>query len=300
MNLLNSISQLFMDILEQFSGYYEYTVIFLPKLIIASIILGAWWIFSRKLKNALVRQLTSRSDDPLAVRFIGRLGMFLLMTAGILFFLKIIGMGGIATGILGTAGVSAFIIGFAFKDIGEHFLAGFVLAFNRPFRVGDLVELSGAKGKVIGLDIRNTHLKTFDGRDLYVPNGNIIKNTVVNYTIDGYIRHEFKLGLDYQADLKEAIALILKEMKDIPGILKDDKKPSVAISELGDSALQLMVYYWLNTFDTSINGVQLRIDVVDRVLNVLGEHEFYLPGQIIELKNYNNDNIRLYGEKSVV
>ena len=81
----------------------------------------------------------------------------------LLLVLTIIGLGGVATGLLSGAGVGAFVIGFAFKDIGENFLAGILMAFDRPFNVGDTVELGGEKGKVIALNLRNTQVKSFDG-----------------------------------------------------------------------------------------------------------------------------------------
>ena len=66
-----------------------------------------------------------------------------LVIFGLLLFLGIVGLGKAASGLLAGAGVSAFIIGFAFKDIGENFLAGIIMAFDRPFRIGDVVEIAG-------------------------------------------------------------------------------------------------------------------------------------------------------------
>ena len=77
---------------------------------------------------------------------------------------------------LAGAGISAFIIGFALKDIGENFLAGIILAFKRPFRVGDIVDINGLKGKVLTLNLRDTQIKTGDGKDVFIPNAVIIKN----------------------------------------------------------------------------------------------------------------------------
>ncbi len=291
--MLNNFNQFITDLGTHVYGYYDYLVALLPKLIIGLIILTIWWLVAKRIKTTLVRQLTKNTDDPLTIRFIGRIAFVCMILIGILFFLKVVGLGSVATGILGTAGVSAFIIGFAFKDIGEHFLGGFVLAFNRPFRVGDLVELNGQKGTVMALNIRDTHLKTFDGRDLYIPNGSIIKNTLVNYTIDGYMRHEFNLGLDYEENVEEAIKTILEVVPTVPGVLDEDRKPSVAIRDLGASSLNLTVYYWLDTFDKSVSGGKVRIEVIKSVLDALGNKGFYLPGDIVELKNYSKENLRV-------
>ncbi|HET8830308.1 MAG TPA: mechanosensitive ion channel domain-containing protein, partial [Pelobium sp.] len=78
------------------------------------------------------------------------------------------GLGAIAGGILAAAGASAVVLGFAFKDIGENFIAGFILAFSRPFNVNDTVMISDVFGKVKALELRYTKIKTFDGKDVYI------------------------------------------------------------------------------------------------------------------------------------
>ena len=253
------------DILSEFKGYYDAIVPLMPKLLFALIVLFVFRIIAKRAKKSLLLSLQKNGNDKLTTAFIGKLINAIILLLSLLIFLRIIGMGGLATGIWGTAGVGAFIIGFAFKDIGEHFLAGFILAFNRPFRVGDLVELGGEKGKVISLNIRTTHLKTFDGQDVYVPNGNIIKNSLINYTIDGFIRKEFTISLDYRENVDNVIQTILSSLENVDGILNEKKQPSVAIQDIGRSTLSLTIYYWLDTFNDEINATQVHIDAITSV-----------------------------------
>ena len=69
------------------------------------------------------------------------------------------------------------------------------MAFKRPFRVGDFVESGVIRGTVLALNVRDTLLKTPDGKDVSVPNALIIKNPLINYTIDGFLRFDFVVGL---------------------------------------------------------------------------------------------------------
>ena len=272
---------------------YFYSMLdYLPGLLMGLVVLFISWLFANWIKNKLSKVLVSRSIDPLVAKFIGRILKFLIVIVGFSFFLKIGGFGDIAAGLIGTAGVGAFVLGFAFKDIGENFLAGFILAFNRPFNIGDLVELSGEKGNIVGLNMRDTHLKTFDGRDVFIPNANIIKNTLVNYTIDGFIRNHITVGIDYNSDIKEAIKIILETLHTIPGVLQEVKSPSVAVDGLGTSSINLNAYYWMDTFDKSVNGSKVKIEIVEKVLYNLENNGFYLPGDIMELKNYNNSSLQ--------
>ncbi|MFT6811286.1 MAG: small conductance mechanosensitive channel [Saprospiraceae bacterium] len=272
--------------------YYNSMLAYLPGLILGLVILFISGLFANAIKNKLSKVLVSRSIDPLIAKFIGRIVKAKIVVIGFSFFLKTAGLGHIAAGLIGTAGIGVFVIGFAFKNIGENFLAGFILAFNRPFNIGDLVELNGEKGNIVGLNMRDTHLKTFDGRDVFIPNANIIKNTLVNYTIDGFIRNHSTIGIDYISDIKKAIKVINDTLNALPGVLQELKSPSLAIDSLGKSSINLNAYYWMDTFDKSVNGSNVKIEIVERILSNLEHKEFYMPREIIEFKNYNNISLK--------
>lgn len=284
------------DLKYQLETYYDSTMAYLPDLIIGIVILILSWFIANNIKGKLAKVLVDREIDSLLAKFIGRIVKVTIVIIGFLLFLRFAGFGDVAAGVLGTAGVGAFIIGFAFKDIGENFLAGFILAFNRPFMKGDLVELNGEKGSVISLNMRDTHLKTYDGRDVFVPNANIIKNTLINYTIDGFIRNHVSIRIEYDADIKKAIEEILEELNEIPGILKEVKSPSVAVDDIQHNAIILNVYYWLDTFDKEVNGSKIKIEVVDRLISKLRRNGFTLPGNVVELKNYKNLELKGHAE----
>ena len=212
------------------------------------------------------------------------------MTRGFLIFLKSVGLGAAATSIMATAGVSAFIIGFAFKDIGENFLAGIVMAFNRPFKVGDVIETNGIVGKIINLTLRDTEVKTFDGKDVHIPNAQILKQPLFNYTIDGFLRFDFQLGIDYYEDIQKATEIILREVGQITGILGGDKGPNVDISEFSSSKIMLKVYFWINTFDKSVSTFDIKRRAINNCIMALREEGINLPRNVVQLVT-NGDGI---------
>ncbi len=280
------------DLIKQLDSYYDQLVVLLPRIVIMLLLLVFVHFIGRRLKKVTTNYLLERMDDPLLARFLGRTLQAILNIIALLLALKIVGLGGIASGLLASAGVGAFVIGFAFKDIGENFLAGIMLAFSRPFRVGDTVELDGCKGTVLALNLRNVQIKTFDGKDVYIPNANIIKDPVVNYTIDGFLRLEVTIGIDYGASLEEATRIILETVKTVPGVLKEGKLPSIAISELAPSTLNLTVYFWIDTYDPEMSGMIIKNEVISRLLTALDGAGVYLPGNVMELKNYSDTGLR--------
>lgn len=276
------------DVADYILSYYNTLVALLPKLVLGLAVMAFFWLIGSQAKRLVQKRLFRRIDDPLLADFLGQAARAALITLGVLGLLQVVGLGKAASSLLAGAGISAFVIGFAFKDIGENFLAGILMAFKRPFRIGDIIEVGSIKGKVTGLTLRDTQVKTFDGKDVYIPNGQILKNPIINYTIDGFLRQEFTVGIDYGASASEAIVLILQALERVPGILKGDKPPSVMVQDLGASALNLTVYYWLDTFEPSVSGVAVRNQAVEEVLGVLSGAGIYLPGEVLEVKNYQD------------
>ncbi|MDQ6902863.1 MAG: mechanosensitive ion channel family protein [Bacteroidota bacterium] len=121
-----------------------------------------------------------------------------------------LGLSGISKAIFATAGATAILIGLAFKDIAENFLAGIILAFNRPFNLNDTVKIEDVFGKVIQMEFRYTKIDSFDGRSVYIPNSDVLTKPVFNYKEDGFFRTDFILGIAYEKDTNEANKIIQK------------------------------------------------------------------------------------------
>jgi len=282
------MNEFFIDFLEQINSYYSDFVQVLPRVLLAILVYAGLMFLANRSRNYLSRRLTARMDDPLLAKFIVRVIKLLWIILGVLIVLKIVGLADIAVGLMTGASVSAVVVGFAFKDIAENFLAGIIMAFDRPFQVGDIVEIDGHQGKVVSLNLRNSLIKTFDGRDIYIPNASIIKNPVVNFTIDGFQRYEIEIGLDYGSDIEKAIRVCTEMLKSVSGVLEGDKAPAAYVTSLGASTLNLTAYYWLDTFDKKINPGAVKSEAIDKILDIMGKHGINLPGDIIEIKNYNN------------
>ena len=236
------------DILAETTGYYDSLVAVTPRLITAIVILTATWILARIVRRKSRNRLKKQMEDPLLAEFLATMLRSVIIIAGLLFALKTMGFGGITASLLAGAGITAFIIGFALRDIGENFLAGILMAFKRPFRVGDFIESGPVKGKVVALNIRVTQIKTQDGKDVYIPNANIIKNPLINYTIDGFLRYDFSISIPDEVDHEKAMRLIEESVYRVEGVIKKRRKATVNISGIGIGRLEATVSFWIDTF----------------------------------------------------
>lgn len=262
----------------------------LPEILMALLILMLFVAVGWALRRLARKRLINRIEDPLLVNFTGRLTFLIFLITGLIIALNIVGLGKAAGGLLAGAGVSAIILGFAFKDIGENFIAGFFLAFSRPFHIGDVIEVSGIKGMVKALNFRNTHVRTFDGQDIYIPNAMLIKNPLSNYTRDGLQRFDFVIGLDYEHNPLEAgkeLITALESLKEIEH--GGELQPFVQLEEFGTSTVNIRVYYWINSKNFTGLLARLRSQVLHTCLDALQAKGYNLPADIIEIKNYPSD-----------
>jgi small-conductance mechanosensitive channel len=258
-----------------------------PEIAVGILMLIVFTFLGVFLRSVTQKRLARRVEDRLLVNFVGRMIFLVFLIGGITIFLNQIGLGKTASGLLAGAGVSAIILGFAFKDIGENFLAGFFLAFSRPFGTGDYIEVEGLTGIVKALNFRNTHIRTFEGKDIFIPNAMLIKNPLINYTRDGLLRHDFVIGIDYGNDILEARRLILKSIQADQRIEQgNDLEPFMLLEEFGTSTVNIRVFYWINSYNFTGQIARLKTEVMNSILLNLTKNGFSLPADIVELKIY--------------
>ncbi|MFT4534844.1 MAG: small conductance mechanosensitive channel [Saprospiraceae bacterium] len=276
MNIIN-------DLKDQLLNYYDNIIVFLPKMVLGLVLAYIIYRILKIFEKRTHKYLDTRTEDKLMVNFFDGLMHVTIIIISIFIFLYMIGQTGLASGILGAATISSVVIGFAFKDIAENFLAGVIMAFSRPFRIGDYVQTGAVEGNIVEMSIRETHLKTADGKDVYVPNGQIIKNPLYNYTIDGYLRGNFTVGVAYDSDVEAVRKTILDVVRSVPGVLLEDKLPRTHVTKLNTNTVDIEVHYWVNTFDKRYSGLEVKSQAQAKILKTLTDAKVGLPATIIEL-----------------
>ena len=190
---------------------------------------------------------------------------------------------------MATAGASAVVLGFAFKDIAENFLAGIILAFNRPFSVDDTVQIENIFGTVKAMEFRYTKLATFDGKHVYIPNSDVLTKPVFNYTEDGFFRTDFIVGIAYENNVDEAKRLIQKCLDEDADLIHDDRHVNFVVEdELAASTINFKVFLWISTIDYRRQMLETRGKLMTKVKTILVENGFNLPANITEVKFYQD------------
>ncbi|MCP9235659.1 mechanosensitive ion channel family protein [Lewinella sp. JB7] len=273
-----------------FIDYWNQFLEAVPGLILALIIIVVGIFIARQIASFFGNKILGRMEDPLMGRFLVTSLRLLIIIGAVLLGLRAAGLSGIAGALFGALGASAVILGFAFRDIGENFISGIILAFNRPFDINDTIRVVDHFGKVKSLQFRYTHIKTFDGKDVYIPNSDVLTEPVQNYTADGFIRYDFVVGIAYEDDIQGAKEVIQHVLDHNELIIRDDDHINfVAEDELAASTVNLRVYFWVNTKDFRAGALQVRGEVIRDIKNAIDANNYNLPADITEIKLYGSE-----------
>ena len=198
------------------------------------------------LAQRLVGPVLGRSTDSDLLRGVLRKAVYVLvLILGFYIALRISGLTRVAITVVSGTGILGLILGFAFRDIAENFLASLLLSIQRPFRLGDVIEVDGNTGVVRKVTSRGTLLIDFDGNHIQIANATVYKSTIHNFTANPKRRLTFTVGVGYDDDVAHAQELLRTMLNEHPAVLHDPN-PLVLIEELGASTVNLRAYYWID------------------------------------------------------
>jgi small-conductance mechanosensitive channel len=218
-------------------------------LVLAAVaILYGSFIISWAVQTVFMEEVLRRRQVELGVRMsMARLVHYVLVLVGFMIALSALGFDLKNITILG--GALGIGIGFGLQTVVSNFVCGLILLFERPLKVGDVIEVGEQRGRVKKLGLRSTVVQTFDQAEVVVPNTDLISNQVTNWTLaDRQIRFTIPVGVAYGSD----IALVMKSLTEFaeenPLVLKDPG-PQVLFSALGASSLDFELRIWIEDFN---------------------------------------------------
>jgi small-conductance mechanosensitive channel len=148
--------------------------------------------------------------------------------------------------VVGALGVG---IGFGLQNVVNNFVSGLILIFEAPIQVGDTVEVGTLMGQVTQIGIRTSRVRTYSGSEVIVPNGDLVSNQVVNWTLsDRRRRLQLAVGVAYGTD-PNLVTEVLNGVLEADEEVLDDPAPLIVFNEFGDSSLNFDIYAWIGDFD---------------------------------------------------
>jgi len=184
--------------------------------------------------------------------------------------------------LIGALGVG---IGFGLQNLVNNFISGIVLIFERPIQTGDVIKVGEITGTVKKIGIRASVVRTFDGAEIIVPNGNLISSELTNWTFsDRFRRMDIQVGVEYGSNVEKVKELLLQAGKDIDGVL-DRPSPIVLFNNFGNSSLDFTLRSWTKDFD---NWLAIESALRFEINKLFEENDIVIPFPQTDINFKNN------------
>lgn len=249
----------------QLNAFWIGFVKLIPDLILAMIELAVGIILA-KLAARTIRHAMERSKvDQQATLLLTQIAYYSILAMAVVMALSQVGVN--VTALVAGLGIAGFTIGFALQDVSKNFIAGILLLIQKPFRVGETIEVSGYTGTVNSIDVRATEMQTLDGRIVIIPSAEVYTSPIVNFSRAVRRKVEIQIGVSYTYDLEQARQVALRTLASLPGTLPEPS-PTANFQAFGNISVQLLLSFWVDpkqsdllvTKDLAAKAVQLAFE----------------------------------------
>ena len=273
----------------------------IPYFIASIIVILIFWFLSIVFKKVVYKLLGSRSRHQNLVKVFQRVGGALIIFIGFMIAMVIAVPGFTPAKLIGALGIGSVAIGFAFKDIFQNLLSGILLLISEPFRIGDQIVSGDYEGTVDDIKIRATTIKTYDGRQVVIPNSDLYTSALTVNTAYKQRRLQVAVGIGYEDDIEAAKAEILQALDKVESVSKK-AQPSVIATGFGDSTIDLMVRWFIED-GTQANKVTSIHQVIVEIKSALDAAGVNIPFPIrtIDLSDPSVTSIvnKLHEQKAI-
>lgn len=247
----------------------------IPYFVAALIVMVVFWLLSMVFKKIMSKLLGKRSRHQNLVKVFQRVGGALIFFIGFMIAMVVAIPGFTPAKLIGALGIGSVAIGFAFKDIFQNLLSGVLLLISEPFRIGDQIVSGDYEGTVEDIKIRATTIKTYDGRQVVIPNSDLYTSVLTVNTAYKQRRLQVAVGIGYEDNIEEAKAEITQALTQADTV-STQSKPSVIATGLGDSTVDLMVRWHIDD-GTQANKVASIHQVIVEIKNALDAAGVNMP-----------------------
>ena len=237
----------------------------------------AFYLIWRLLMLFMRRTIRKSMLDETTYSFVETAVKYGILTIGLVGALDSVG---INTGaLLASLGIVGVTIGFAARDSLSNFISGIIIFIDRPFVLGDLVEIDDKYGRVSEITLRSTRVVTSDGRMLAVPNTEIVNKTVASYTNFPNLRLDIAFTIAVDEDIEKTRRMLIGLIDSNPEYLKDPA-PRVVVKALNDYNISLELQAWLKD---ERQHVEKRYELREKVFKTLSDEGVEMPFETIQL-----------------
>ncbi|NCN42459.1 mechanosensitive ion channel, partial [bacterium] len=242
------------------------------------IFFGVLAFVTRKTSFSLIRK---RKGSVLVAQAITNVISLSIVLVGLYFALRSSGLSGLAFTVLGGTGMIGIGVGLALKSSFENYASGIMISVRDLFRKGEIVQINGVEGFVQAVTSRGTSLMDYEGNHITIPNSEVFKSTIKNFTRNPNMRADFTIGIGYDDSIDEAKEVIARTLKRLSNLLLKDPEFLITVEGLGAATVNLRVYFWFNAVKYS--KLKIRSHVIQKTKEALMRAKISMPDDAREV-----------------
>ncbi len=248
---------------QKLESMVQYAIKLIPNLILGVIVFVVFWIIAQLVRTFVRRMASSRKKSRNVGLVFARLAQGAIIILGLLIAVTIVFPSFEPADLLSTLGIGGVAIGFAFRDVLQNFLAGILILLTEPFQINDQIVFKDYEGTVEKIQTRATTIRTYDGRRVVIPNGELFTNSVTVNTAFEKRRLQYDIGIGYGDDIAQAKKIILDVLRNQDDVVQSPE-PEALVVDLAGSTINIRARWWIDPPRRAE-----AIDSYDQILEVL-------------------------------
>lgn len=242
---------------------------------------GIWIVINKVLSKSFEIYKTDLTTSSFILMMI----KYIILTIGLISALSKVGINTVS--LMTSVGVLGLTLGFAAKDVLSNLISGIFIFWDRPFVLGDLVEIADKYGEVKSITLRTTRIVTPDGKMLAIPNSNIVNTTVASYTNYPHLRLDIPVTISVYEDIEKSRKLLLEMLKHDNEIL-NDIPARIVVRELNDYNIKIELQVWIKNERAHIAK---RFEIREKIFNTLRDNGVDMPFETLKIEPLNISHI---------
>lgn len=260
---------------EKLSLWWEQGVKIIPNFIVALVVLLFFVFLAKFVRKTFPKIFRRLNTNATLSSLFSAIAYIFILLIGLFISLEILNLEKTVTSLLAGAGVIGIALGFAFQEIASNFVSGILIAFREPFKIDDIVEVKDYMGTIKEINLRTTHIMTFDGLEVIIPNKYMFTEPIVNYTTTPKRRLDLAVGVSYDSDLEKVEQICLAILNNLEDRIKGIE-PEFYYTEFADSSINFVARVWIK-YPENKAFLKRKHDLIKRIKRRFDAEDINIP-----------------------
>ncbi|WP_299706394.1 mechanosensitive ion channel family protein [uncultured Pontibacter sp.] len=272
---MNDINKALSLLLSKLEDWGEHLILMLPNLFVALVLLIITFYVARVIRDGLDKVIVRFSHSPALNNLISTLLYLALLMIGFFFVLSVLQLDKVVVSLLAGVGIIGLALGFAFQDIAANFISGIIIAVQKPFGVGDMIETNDYFGVIERVTLRTIDIRKPTGELVKLPNKMVFENPVTNFSSNGIRRLDVEVGVSYGEDLEKVQQVVIDALQEVKNRVKT-RDIEVMYDAFGDSSINFKARFWI-TYSRQIDFVSAKSDAIIKIKKAFDANDIMIP-----------------------